>query len=228
MLAPLSRESVTSLKVWLNKALADCDPGNINFKARAVTCLKNGGILMELDSNEALVWFMLQDMWEQFLEKFHSSTSINTRSFQIIMQFMPLTFIMQFMPLTLEPGRDIELQEVKEVNGLDRGDILNARWIKPIERVSQICGHAIFSFESLQVTNEILLHGLFICHKKVYTDKCKKEPLSVLNAMGGVTWCRPSQLNMTSVALACRITAWLTAPTSRVSTVCQELVFQSD
>jgi len=34
---------------------------------------------------------------------------------------------MQFMPLTLEPGRDIELSEVKEVNGLDRGDILIAR-----------------------------------------------------------------------------------------------------
>jgi len=79
------------LKARLIKVLANY-PGSSNFKARVITCLKNGGILMELDSNKAVVWFMLQDMWEQCLEKFHSSASIKPRTFQIIMQFMLLTF----------------------------------------------------------------------------------------------------------------------------------------
>ena len=48
--APLTRESVASLKVKLNKVLANCHPGNSDFKPRAITRLKNGGILMELDS----------------------------------------------------------------------------------------------------------------------------------------------------------------------------------
>ena len=80
---------------------------------------------MELDSNKAVVWFMLQDMWEQCLEKFHSSASIKPRTFQIIMQFMLLTFGFDI---------DIELWELEEVNHLDKGDILNTRWIKLITR----------------------------------------------------------------------------------------------
>ena len=50
----LSREPIASLRDQQNRALADCDPVSSNFKARVVTHLKNGGILMELGSNEAI------------------------------------------------------------------------------------------------------------------------------------------------------------------------------
>ena len=89
---------------------------------------------------------------------------------------------MQFVLLTFKPDRDIELLELEELSGLDSRDILNARWIKPATRctLNQMCGHAIFSLTLPQVANEILVHGLFICHK-VYAEKCKEEPLRCLN-----------------------------------------------
>src|SRR5882672_2653318 len=175
--APLTEESVAALRERLNKALKDCDPGRRDFKARAVTRLKNGGILMELDSDEAVEWFSHQATRDSFLAKFHPSASIKPTSYQVIVQFVLLTF---------SPDRDIELHELEEVNGLDEGDISHARWIKAILRCApaQTCGHAIFTLASPQVANEILAHGLFVCHKKVYAEKCKKEPLRCLKCHG--------------------------------------------
>ena len=62
------------------------------------------------------------------------------------------------------------------------GDIQRARWIKPISRQSpaQTCSHSILSFTSSDTANEALAHSLFICQKKVYAEKCKKEPLRCL------------------------------------------------
>jgi len=53
--AAFTREYVASLWNKLNKALLDCDPIGSNFKARAVTHLKNGGIIMELVSDKAML-----------------------------------------------------------------------------------------------------------------------------------------------------------------------------
>jgi len=78
--------------------------------------------------------------------------------------------------LTFGPDRDVELRELEEVNGLEWADILQARWIKLVSRSasSQISGHAIFSLTFPQVTSEILVNRLFICHEKVYAKRCKK------------------------------------------------------
>ena len=38
----------------------------------------------------------------------------------------------------------------------------------------------IFSFTTLQAANDALACGLYVCHKKVYAEKCKREPLCYL------------------------------------------------
>ena len=67
-----------------------------------------------------------------------------------------------------------------------KGDIQRAWWIKPISRRSptQTCGHVMLSFLSPETANDVLAHGLFICQKKVYMEKCKKEPLHCLKCHG--------------------------------------------
>ena len=166
------RKLQTALKERLDKALSRArDNGeDVSYKTKVVTRLRNGGLLMELGSDEAVTWFSGQDVRKRFLEKLHPGTSTKTRDYHVVIQFVPLTF---------KPDRDADLREIEEINGLVKGSICRARWIKPVERCStkQTCGHAIFSFPSPQAANDMLAGGLYVCQKKVYGEKCKKEPL---------------------------------------------------
>ena len=69
---------------------------------------------------------------------------------------------------------------------MSKGDIICVRWIKPVARCSplQTCSHMIFSFPTPQVANEVLVCSLYVCHKKVYAEKCKREPLCCLKYHG--------------------------------------------
>src|SRR6266481_986303 len=173
---PLAGESVANLKGKVNKVLLDSEDMN-EYKTRAVTHLWNSGILMELDSNEAVEWFADKDVWKRFLEKFHPAASIKPRLYQVIVQFVPLT---------LRTDREMDLQEIEEANSTKHGEIFSARWIKPVTRhkPTQTCGHIILAFRSPHSANDALAYGLFICQKKVYAEKCKCELLRCLKCHG--------------------------------------------
>src|SRR6266481_1944831 len=164
--------SVPLLKRQIDEALEGCSEGDGRavFKARAITQLKNGGILMELGSDEAVQWFSHNDIWKKFLKGLHPDAAIKTHDFHIVVQFIPLMF---------KPDREVEIRELEESNGMEKGIIAWVRWIKPVLRCSptQTCGHAIFSLKSPQAANSILTHGMVVHQKKVYVEKCKKEPL---------------------------------------------------
>ena len=171
--------SIMDLKRRLDKALGSCgdDGAPALYKARAVTRLKNGGILMELESDEAVEWFMHSGIWKKFVAGLHPEAIIKLRNYHIVAQFVLLSF---------KPDKDDGLREVKESNSMKTGDIQRVRWIKPISRQlpAQTCSHIILSFTSPDTANEASAHGLFICQKKVYAEKCKKEPLHCLKCHG--------------------------------------------
>lgn len=173
---PFADESIAALKSRIDRALRDGEPST-EHKTRAVTRLRNGGILMEMESEGAAGWFADEDVRKRFLEKFHASASIKPRLYHTVIQFVPLTF---------KTNRAEDLREVEEANGIAAGDIASARWIKPAARrkPSQTCGHLILSFRSPQPANDTLAFGLFICQKKVYAEKCKREPLRCLKCHG--------------------------------------------
>ena len=178
-LEELATCSLTGIKRRLDEAMASCSGGTLptGIKVKAVMCLKNGGILMELVSEEVVVWFWDVGIREKFLEKFHPEARIKSRDYHIIAQFVLLTF---------QPDRVADILEVEETNRMDKGDIIRARWIKPVARQvpHQTCGHAIFTFQTPQATNEVLVNGMFVQQKKIYTEKCKKEPLRCLRCHG--------------------------------------------
>ena len=158
--------SIMALKMELEEALTGCDDGpeSEGHVIKAVTCLKNGGLLMELGSDKTVGWFASDDIRKRFLARLHPDASIKNREYHTVMQFVPLTF---------KPDRDVELREVEAVNGLGKGAITCARWIKPVARrsPSQTCGHAIFSFLTPTDANEVLANGIFVQQKKVYLEK---------------------------------------------------------
>src|SRR5882724_5308706 len=153
-------ELIVEIKEKANRALSNSGECLAGHSFKAVTQLRNGGILLKLDSKEVVTWFYLsKTIWKKFSPKFHKTLVIRPRAFHVVVQFIPLM-------LHLE--RLADLRDIEETNGMDEGDILKARWIKPIKRCSplQVCKHLILSC-SLQVpVNEALQDGLFICHMR--------------------------------------------------------------
>ena len=136
------------IKNRLDDAMANCSENALTtgIKVKAATRLKNGGILMELGSDEAVAWFQDTDVRKKFLANLHPDVAIKSRDYHVVAQFVPLTF---------RPDRVADILEVEEVNRMKKGDIVRVRWIKPVARRAphQTCGHAIFTFQTPQAAN---------------------------------------------------------------------------
>ena len=49
---------------------------------------------------------------------------------------------------------------------------------------NQTCSHVILIASTAEVANQILTNGLLVCQKRVYAEKCKKEPTCCLKCQG--------------------------------------------
>ena len=90
----LSVSSMMDLKRRLDKALGGCGDNGVPalYKAREVMRLKNGGILMELESDEAMEWFVHSSIWKKFAVGLHPEVIIKLRNYHAVLQFVPLSF----------------------------------------------------------------------------------------------------------------------------------------
>ena len=139
--------------------------------------LTNGGILFELNMEEAARWLNEAGNRIQFTGALAPDMRMKTRLFLLVLQFIPLHF---------GPERENELHNVEEINGLPCGAIDKARWIKPKQHraASQTCGHVIITLTTPEAANKVLTDGLIVCQKRVYAEKCKKEPTHCLKCQG--------------------------------------------
>jgi len=87
------QELVVEIKDGENKALHEVGGELAGHSFKAITQLKNGGILLKLDSEEVFQWFhSSKSIRRMFTGKFHKSSVIKPRAFHIVVQFVPLTF----------------------------------------------------------------------------------------------------------------------------------------
>jgi len=89
-------------------------------KAKAVTRLKNGGILMELGCNKAVAWFQNPSIQKKFLAGLHPDVCIKSRNYHIVVQFVLLIF---------KPDKVADIKEIEGTNNMERGTITWAQWI---------------------------------------------------------------------------------------------------
>jgi hypothetical protein len=165
-----------SLAKIANDAIKQVE-GSGNYTAVSARRLINGGILLELDSEEAARWINTAQNRLKFTAAFAPNARVKARLYPLVLQFIPLHF---------DPNQDAEIRNIENTNGLPRGSIDHARWLKPTHRRSptQICGHALVTFTGPEVANKALTDGLIICQKRVYAEKCKKEPTRCLKCQG--------------------------------------------
>ncbi|KAF8508953.1 hypothetical protein JB92DRAFT_3120373 [Gautieria morchelliformis] len=112
------------LALKANEAISDLDAEGqrIVVSARRLT---NGGVLFELNTEEAARWLNEAGRRTQFTEALSPDARMKARSYLLVIQFVPLHF---------EPEREGDLRGIEVVNRLPQGAIDKARWIKPKQR----------------------------------------------------------------------------------------------
>ena len=119
--------SLTTLIEDANKALADAFPDSSAAFVNAQK-LAYGGLLLELNSLDAVG--LLEDQLDKatFLGKLGESATIRPRQYNVVVYFVPLFF---------NAGDPEDMREVELANGLEPNSIMATRWIKPLNRRSQ-------------------------------------------------------------------------------------------
>ncbi|KAJ7706761.1 hypothetical protein B0H17DRAFT_845354, partial [Mycena rosella] len=71
---------------------------------------------------------------------------------------------------------------IEDANGIGRGELVQARFIKPPERrhAAQRSAHAIFGFASAEAANHAIRHRLFVDRRRVMAWKLLSEPIRCL------------------------------------------------
>ena len=80
--------------------------------------LRNGGVIYELGSVEAVQWIKSQTNMTNFLQVFSATSVIKQRAYSIIVEYISLTF---------EPTNRDQLAEIEKVNSLNRNKILSTK-----------------------------------------------------------------------------------------------------
>jgi len=175
-------------------------------KARAVTRLRNGGILIELASDDAAAWFAHGEIHQNFLMKLHPGASAKPQGYHVVVQFIPLTF---------RPDKEVDLREIEEVNGMNKATSFvpggSNQWPGGLHRRHVAMGSSpsphprwpttFSSAAYLSVTRNSTLKSV------------SGSPCAVSSAMGGVTWRVAARLRSTHVAPAHSTTRWMHALT---------------
>ena len=134
-----------------------------------ITKLRNGGLILQFESKEAAEWFKRPEILSSILPKIDSSATLKSRTFQILVPRVPVTF---------ETESEDSLRELEEQNGMKGGILCKARWIKPTYRraLGQRYAHLALSVSSPGEANVIIRDGIYICGTKAYPRKLKVEP----------------------------------------------------
>ena len=128
-----------------------------------------------MDSEEAAIGLSGPFAWAAFLGRFAPNATFKSHMYSLVIQFIPLHF---------KPNDNNELRALEELNRLPLNAFHQVCWIKPPYRrvAAQTCKHVLAVMT--EDTNKILTDSLIICQKRVYAEKCKKEPTHCLKCHG--------------------------------------------
>jgi hypothetical protein len=170
-----SHTDTFQIKTELNKILGDL--GLQNGKIRSVNKLRNGGALLEMDSDVATTWLTDQDNCNKMCSKIGPGVVFRTRVHSLIAFNIPLD---------ISPDDQKHREEICEVNNLEPADITLMKWIKPIHRrtPNQRTAHLNLTFTNADAANRVITNGLYICNRRCQVERVKREPTRCLKCQG--------------------------------------------
>ncbi|KAI6105271.1 hypothetical protein EV401DRAFT_1873773, partial [Pisolithus croceorrhizus] len=123
----------------------DSPPIQIKSLAR----LRNQGIVLELNSPEAVMWVKNPLNKLIFIEQLGGNIQIKDRLFNIIVPFLPISTDIS------DPAM---LRNIKRENDIDASTVMQVKWIKdPSKRdENQRVAHALITLTSPEAANKLL------------------------------------------------------------------------
>jgi hypothetical protein len=145
----------------------------VNMAIISARKLTHGGILYELNNQESAAWLNTPGNRSSFLEHFGAEVIIKDRSYQLIIENVPISF---------NPSSPMAIAEIETKGGLQQKSVIKARYIKPVARrtPNQRTAHIALSLSTKTSANQIIRHGITIEGKKVYGRKLLPEPTRCL------------------------------------------------
>lgn len=170
-----SHLDVIQLKAVLNKLLTEMglDKGQI----RSITKIRNGGTLLERDSDEATAWFNKGENRSNFCQKIGPNVVSRTRIYNLIVFNVPLDINIK---------NQEHQAEICEANNIEVGAIATLKWAKPINRrtPTQRTAHLIITFCNANTANRTIMDRIYICNRRCHIKKVKREPTRCLKFQG--------------------------------------------
>ncbi|THU91601.1 hypothetical protein K435DRAFT_622743, partial [Dendrothele bispora CBS 962.96] len=132
--------------------------------------LTGGGILCVFQTPEEVRWMMDENRLERFAQHWGSSATVKAPYYETVLPFVPLT---------TDLHNQQSLREIEVNNGLEKGSIASARWIKPASqrKAGQQVAHAILSFKTCMAANSAIRQHLVVKGKEIYPYKETTEAL---------------------------------------------------
>jgi hypothetical protein len=156
---------------WIAKAIDNALGGatirSPKPRVVAVTHLKNGGIILELDSAESAS--EVREKRNPFVQHLGIGWQLKDKLYSAMGKFIPINYDWE------RPGA---LDRICEDLGLLPGDIVSARWmVDPAKwRLGQTVANEILKFKEPETTNRAIRDSLIIASKCVPIQLLELEP----------------------------------------------------
>lgn len=172
----LGRMGPLELKRAVSKAITEA--GGEKYRARTAHRLSQGGLLIEMETDEGATWMRSTENAQLLCTGLGTGLSFKP---------WPYNVIAFNVPTTLDPDSEDSIEEISEINDIEKGHLTKMRWVKPVTRranINQMTAHLILTFSNADDANRAILSGLAICHKRVNVEKCKREPVRCMKCQG--------------------------------------------
>ncbi|KAG1846154.1 hypothetical protein C8R48DRAFT_570946, partial [Suillus tomentosus] len=159
--AQLVAKIMNALKTIMNDDTPELD-------LRAVSQFKTGGTVIEMLSSEAAEYLKTKNIKERFINVLDPNATLKERTYQVVIQFVPLTF---------DPDNMEHLRELEQENRWEQDTITSARWIKPPNKrtPTQRVTHLTIRLNDPKAANKSIRDGITLNKNRLQAKKNKQE-----------------------------------------------------
>jgi hypothetical protein len=135
----------------------------------AARLLKNGGVLFEMETENGADWLKQTEITKAFEKCFPGVVTIKGNNHQVVVQFLPIS---------LKNHLEAHCAAIEKENGLSKGSITNAKWLRNPDNwgTNQTKAHAVFSIKFRHEANNIINHGMLIDGSRHDARKLEEDP----------------------------------------------------
>ena len=144
------------------------EPG-VDPKAVAAKVLENGGVVLELETEEAVEWLKDQGVRKAFEDNFGGSTKVVDQQYHVVVSFLPVT---------LRDSLSDSIAKVEADNDIEPGTIVKSRWLKAPKywKDGQRSAHAVLSFTDRSCASTVIQRGILVEGQRFKAKKMEEVP----------------------------------------------------